>query len=595
MTTTDANSKAVPGGAEALISRWGAASVCAVTFLAYVGTARFQFVHDDRGQIVGNPAVHSWQSVPSYFTGHVWAAVASGSYLANDYRPLFLLWVRINDAIFGGHAAGWHLSTVLMHVAATYCVILLAGRVMKDHAEALIAGLIFGLHPIHIEAVAWISGVPEPMLAVLLIPSYLCWLNSRQRAQARGRWMATSLALYAMSLLTKETAVVLLLIVFCSAWLGFPPLAEPRDQGLIRRFLKSCQAAFPYFLLTVAYVIARTLALKGFSHPAAQINPLTMVLTWPSLLVFYLKLLLWPVGLSPFYGLRFVFFPGLRNTLVPALALLLSAVGLWQWARNDRAIALAIPWFILPVLPVLDVQVLGNGNFAHNRYLYLPSVGFTMLAAAALSSLKTGKPLYGEIPSMQVWVAGMLALAMLVAVQVEDRYYANDLAFYAYGYQKLGGHDPIIGMDYANALAEQGDFQHAAAIYQELITEHSEMWNAYFNLGYMDYQQGQIAQSLVYLAQAAKLAPAKADPIFFLGLANFKLNRQDDAEADLRRAIELAPAAPNYHFALGVVLRVRGKLPEALTEFSQEIQLNPGQEAAEQQAAEIQKQLEGTR
>ncbi len=113
-------------------------------------------------------------------------------------------------------------------------------------------------------------------------------------------------------------------------------------------------------MLTVIYLIVRTVALKGFSHSVAQISWLTVVLTWPSLLLFYLKLLVWPVGLSPFYGLQFVFHPTLQNTLFPALALLLVAAGLWKWASRSRPVALAIPWLIIPLLPVLNIQLFGN-------------------------------------------------------------------------------------------------------------------------------------------------------------------------------------------------------------------------------------------
>ena len=173
--------------------QWWAAGVCALTFLTYLGTLRFQFVHDDRGQIVGNPAVHSWRAVPGYFSAHVWAAIAPANFIGNDYRPLFLLWLRINDAVFGAHAAGWHFTTVAAHVAATYGVILLAHRVFREWTTALFSGAIFGLHPVHIEAVAWISGVPEPLLAALMIPAYLCWLRFREAGDHRGRWLMASL------------------------------------------------------------------------------------------------------------------------------------------------------------------------------------------------------------------------------------------------------------------------------------------------------------------------------------------------------------------------------------------------------------------
>src|SRR5690349_17865714 len=144
---------------------WVIAMVFALTFAAYAPTLRYQFVHDDRGQIVENPAVHSWAAVPTYFTAQVWAGVMPEE-VGNYYRPLFLMWLRINNVIFGNHAWGWHLTTVLAHILATLLVYLLACRLGVGREVSLAAALLFGLHPAHIEAVAWISGVTEPLLAI---------------------------------------------------------------------------------------------------------------------------------------------------------------------------------------------------------------------------------------------------------------------------------------------------------------------------------------------------------------------------------------------------------------------------------------------
>jgi tetratricopeptide (TPR) repeat protein len=180
-----------------------------------------------------------------------------------------------------------------------------------------------------------------------------------------------------------------------------------------------------------------------------------------------------------------------------------------------------------------------------------------------------------------------------VGVLVEDRCYANDATFYSYAYSHLGNKDPIIGMDYANTLAEQSEFDHAAEIYQELIQAHPDMWTAYFNLGYMYYQKGQLDLAVQYLGRAVAGDPSNARAVFYLGLADLKLSRLDEAEANLRRAIALSPTTSNYHFALGMVLKLKGNVPGALAEFARELELNPGHQAAAQQAAEVQKQIAG--
>ena len=564
-------------------------AICLLTFLAYAATLRFQFVDDDRGQILSNPAAHSWRAVPGYFASHVWAGIVPGV-ARNEYRPLFLLWLRCDDAIFGSHPTGWHLTTIIAHVLATYGVCLLAHRVFREWPPALCSGLIFGLHPIHIEGVAWVSGVPEPLMAGLLISSYLCWLRSRE-AGGRGRlWLGFSLGLYAEAMLVKEPAVVLPVILFVSEWLGLPPAEETRPGSWAQKTAQILKGLLPYAALTAVYLTVRMLALKEIWHPDAQMSWRAMLRLWPAILFLYGKLLLWPVGTSPFYKFGYLVHPTLATSVELILIVLTAALALWIWASRSRTVALAVTWLIIPLLPVLNLRALGFGNLIHNRYLYLPSIGFAMLLVAALKAIKVGRPILGGIPSLQVWIALILTLLMAFAIQVEDRCYANDATFYDYACSHMGAPDPLIRMDYANALAERGDLPGAAAIYRELIQSYPDLWNAYFNLGYMLYTSGQLAPAVEILSRDAAGDPGNAGAFFYLALAQLKLRRLDEAEGNLRRAVALAPMAPNYHFALGVVLKLRGNGSEAKAAFARELEINPENTDAARQAAEIQGQ-----
>ena len=189
------------------------------------------------------------------------------------------------------------------------------------------------------------------------------------------------------------------LILFVSLWLDFPRPLEPRPRGSMQRSLQVLKVLLPFIALTAVYLMVRMVVLKGFWHPAAHISWLTVVLTWPSLLVFYAKLLFWPVGLSPFYGLEYVSAPDAGGTPSFRLWHCFSLRGASGNGRShSRPVALAIPWLIVPLLPVLNVQVFGNGNFAHNRYLYLPSVGFAMLVGVALTRVKVRKAIFRRNP-----------------------------------------------------------------------------------------------------------------------------------------------------------------------------------------------------
>ena len=148
-------------------NRWPAAILLLVTFLVYIPTLRFQFVYDDMHQVVGNSHIQSWTYLPDYFTKHVWSQ--SESYNVRYYRPLFLVWLRLNHALFGLEPAYWHLATVAAHALATLLVYVLVRSLLCEWTTALLAALFFGLHPVHVEVAAWFRPRPRPCWR------RLCW------------------------------------------------------------------------------------------------------------------------------------------------------------------------------------------------------------------------------------------------------------------------------------------------------------------------------------------------------------------------------------------------------------------------------------
>jgi tetratricopeptide (TPR) repeat protein len=556
-----------------------------LTFLAYVDTLSFQFVHDDEYQILGNVYLRSWSYLPRYFTKDVWAFMHP-NYPGNFYRPLFLLWLRLNYLLFGLHPWGWHLTTVLAHVGATLLVYRLARRLLGDWVTATFAALVFGLHPIHIEGAAWISGVPEPLLALFFIPAFLCHLNVRDDPRRARAWLAASLALYGLAMLVKETALVLPLLILASAWLWFDVAGLTRMKSCLRRFGASLRCAAPYLALTVPYLVVRSVVLKGFQNPNAELPVSTIVFTWPSLLWLYLRHLVWPAGLCPFYGLEYVDHPHLGTVVLPAAAVVLAALGLGWWAKRSQKVALASMWLVLPVLPVLNVQVFGNGQFAHDRYLYLPSVGFCMLAALALRQVKVGRTEILGQPAPQVGLVLVLACALGVSTTSQDIYYANRTLFYMHSHAGAPNNDAV-KTTLAGLLGEQGHLDEAVKLYQQVLEHEPNSWLVNYDLGYAYYLMGKLDQAERHLSRATQLAPHKPGGHFYLGLTELKMGRHAKAAADIRRALAISPDTDNYHFALGMVLKLQGDLQGAREEFQAELALNPKHSAAREQVTEI--------
>lgn len=365
--------------------------VCTAAFLAYVGTLAFGFVFDDSPQIITNQVIRTWAAVPSYFQGHVWAAIYPGT-PGNYFRPLFLLWLRINYAIFGLKPWGWHLTSVLCHMLATYGVFLLAQKFSRDRSIGFLVALIFALHPAHIENVAWISGVTDPLMAVLFVGSLLAYLKSSE--EQKPVWLGASLVLFATALLVKETAAVLPGVIFVSAWM----MAGDCTQG--KKLLSAVWRTFPFAVVLLAYAAMRSEVLHGLVPQTESISLRTTLLTWPSAVWFYISHLALPLGVSEFYSLGYVKHLDLGNFVLPLASVLASVVLLVFWVRRleQRATAIvAVALMVLPILPVLNLRALTHEDFVHDRYLYLPSVGLALLIGLTVRQWQQRMPArFGE-------------------------------------------------------------------------------------------------------------------------------------------------------------------------------------------------------
>lgn len=202
---------AVRGNERSTLAHVAPFLVLAVSFLAYATVSGFGFVYDDEAQIVHDSFVQHWRFFPSYFVSHVWQYVMP-HVAGNYYRPVFLTWLLLNFKLFGLHAAGWHLAVVALHLVVTWQVYRLAVHLLENEPAALVTAMLFGLHPVHIEAVAWISGATEPLAAALILGSLLSYIAFRTQ-DSRTSYVL-SLVWFALAILAKETAVLVPVILF---------------------------------------------------------------------------------------------------------------------------------------------------------------------------------------------------------------------------------------------------------------------------------------------------------------------------------------------------------------------------------------------
>jgi Tfp pilus assembly protein PilF len=567
----------------------------ALTALAYVNTLRFQFVYDDLPQIIGNPRVHSWQHAPRLFVEHVWSQFAGqpGTY----YRPLFELWLLIHYSVFGLNPAWWHATTVLVHLAVTAMVYVLARRVTGDRLTAAIATVIYGLHPTHIETVAWVSGVTEPLLAVFVIASFLSYARSRDGGNVAAWWRAASVAAYGLATLCKETGVMVPLLLFAYDRLVYSHPSEARSAGppqkdtmgpVLRRYA-------PYAVVGAAYMAARHYVLRGLGYPEAK-PWLDVVLTLPSFLWFYVRELLWPVGLSAFHEMPLVHTPGLTNFLLPLAGVAAAAGALVYASRRSKEVAFSAWWLaVLMVPPIIGIYAFVAEDLVHDRYLYLPSVGFAMVVAWAIRRIKTkgeGRELFGG-PSVQMAIAMVLAIALAAGTAAQNVYWANDMILYAHAVNAAPRN--VIAINHlANEFYKRRRPDDAYKLYRESLRVKPEHWATHFALGITLYETGKFQEAQKELERAIPLWPNNADEYYYLGLVHMAQAQYAEAEPYFRKAVEIYGARPGVHYALAVSLEKQNKLAAARDELRAELKQNPAPQV-EQELERLERQLAGSR
>jgi tetratricopeptide (TPR) repeat protein len=562
--------------------RFLVAFVLGITAATYAATVRFEFVYDDQGQIVENPLVQSWRFVPQYFKGHVWQQLAPNS-LGNYYRPLNVLWFRLNDALFGLRPAGWHATAILLHVLATFLAYLVARELTSRPVVAAAAALIFGVHPMRHEVVAWVSGTTESLWAVFCFGAFLAYLQSRKRD--RSRWLAVSAVLYAAALLAKETAIVLPALVFAHAWI-YGPDAEGTANSRPQRAAKAASTALVYVPVAIAYVGVRLSVLQGFAHSVTVISLRQVAFTLPSVLFFYLRQWFVPIHFAEFYALPVVTRFGLGQVVLPGLVLAAFAALLWLVRKKlgPREVGFATVWMIISLLPALDLGIFPSGQLVHDRYFYFPSFGAALLLALLLDKLTDwdrGPVVFGQPRALTLALLGVIIVLCYSSANAAS-YWQDDLTLFRSAYATDPG-NALVRNNLAIELARRMDYGEAIPMLRQVLVDEPNNWLANYNLGRVYYNLGQLDGAEHYLERAQQINPALPDSYLQLGLVALRTNHLDVAEANMRKAVELRPLEPKIHFALGVTLETRGNCAEARPEFQQALALQPSFAQAQEQ------------
>jgi protein O-mannosyl-transferase len=547
-----------------------------VTFVLYSGSLSFEFVWDDWPQIVNSPIIRSWSNLSRAFTSDLWYHVARHQVY---YRPLFVAWSMLNFSLFALRPWGWHLGAVLLHVSAVLSVFWLSRKLGLEYWTAALAALIFALHPVHIEPVAWISAASDTMVAMFSALAFVAFLYAREpAAKKRVAWWIASWALLMCALLTKEMAVAFTALVGIYAWLNPAEENAPSRQRLRGAIIE----AIPYAAVTMAYVLLRKNALL---HSTGQFDTshglIDVIRTLPMVLAFYLGKLVVPVGLTGLYYTPYVTTAVLKEVLLPVGLLGIVAGGLWYWNRHckDSTVAFASLWLLVGLAPALYLQNFGNGDFIRDRYIYLPSIGFAILLAKALRSLPAMKGWSAK--NLQVSAAVALCTFYVMASVAQQVYWGSGFLVLLRG-QQLYPSSPVGIVGLAAEYSERGAHEKAIELAERGVREHPEYVYTLLSLAETNIRAGHFDEGRLWLGRFLTVNPDFVKSETGMASVAGLYGRMGDYDPAFKLCDEILAKEPNLYTALyncGNIHLMAGKYADAQELLLRAVQLVP-EEAA---------------
>jgi protein O-mannosyl-transferase len=450
-------------------------AVLVVVVLVYLPAARYSLVYDDHEQLEANPRLTDWRHVPGYFTTHLWAH--SPLQAPNYYRPLSLLFFRVESAFLGPPSAIWHIASLAAHLGATVCLFMLIQHLVGSFTAALVAGALFALHPIQTETVVWISACPDILVTAFLVLS-LYFYRVRKRPIS-----FVSVLFAALAVFTKESGMAAPVLIFAYEW-------------IYSRFKNALLAIFPYVVVALLYIAARINAIGSITSAVApDMSIQSTILTVPKVLAIYALHLIWPARLSPSYEVA------VESSIWPLLLAIVVLFGLlWLMQGSSANARFGAAWAAITLAPSLGLGYLTRGDFLHDRYLYLPSVGLAIIAAVWSTRI--------QFAFRQRALAGALALACCFGIRQYLPAWENDITLFTRAVERAPN-NPYVKNNLADAYLKANRPAEAFPLLQQAIELKPDYGLLYYNMARYYRMTGDYGEAERYFTISDRLYPGK--------------------------------------------------------------------------------------
>ena len=532
-----------------------------VTLGVYWPVTNHEFVdYDDGDYVTGNTQVQrglTWVGVKwAFTTGH-----------ASNWHPLTWLSHELDVSVFGKHAGGHHLTSVLIHCANVVLVFLLLKTLTEARWRSVIVAGLFALHPLHVESVAWVSERKDVLSAFFGLLTLWCYAKSKGQSLRSKVFHGAALGCFALGLMCKPMLVTLPFVMLLLDYWPLRRFTLHASQFTRHRLLLE---KIPYLALCVASSVVTFLvqrkgravsALDGLPIPARIANAVVSYAR-------YLGKTFWPQDLSILYP-HPGHWPAWMVGGAVALLVVLTAVAVIS-RRKLPFVTVGWFWFVGMLVPVIGLVQVGIQSMA-DRYSYLPSVGLFLAVVWAVAVAAEWRPAFRPVLvgcaaialaacaavtwfQLHIWANSEMLFRHAVAA-TRDNYLAyNNLGFY---------------------LSNKGRTAEALTNFSESLRINPNYADAHNNLGHALAAQKKHVEAIEHYRVALRGSPQNLEIHNNLGNSLSEIGRLDEAVAEYRFVLQRNPEHAGAHGNLGIALAMQGQLDEAVTQLEAALRFKP--------------------
>ena len=543
----------------------------AATWAVFGQTLAHDFVNfDDHVYVYENPLVTrglSTEGIIDAFT-HTHA---------RNWHPLTTVSHMLDCQLYGLNAGGHHFTNVILHTISVLLLFLMLKQMTGGLWQSGFVAVLFAIHPLHVESVAWIAERKDVLSAVFFMLTLAAYTRYA-RAPSAPRYLLVAL-FFACGLMSKPMLVTLPFVLLL---LDYWPLCRIGGQKseVASRLRRLITEKIPLFALSALSCIATLFAQRQGPSAIDQLPFLWRLNNTFVSYVTYVWQMLWPARLAVFYP-----HPNDRHPLLEVTAAIAFLVGISLLAiylrRTKPYLVTGWFWYLGMLVPVIGLVQVGEQAHA-DRYTYLPQIGLYIMIAWTVGDL-----LLKSTPRVRRALVGVAAALVIVSVGVrafgQASYWKNSEMLWNHSLAVTGDND-VAHNNLGFLFLRRGELDNAISQFRAALNIRSRNAETHYSLG-AALIQNNLGNALArkqlwdeaidHLQEAVRLRPDYADAYFNLGSVLFQQGRIDQAIAQWQKALAIRPTDAEAHRSLASALRKEGKLKEAIAEYEQALNVVP--------------------